>query len=64
MSELRLRMGPTPPCVCVWECECRLDELMTEGPWRRGVMGAAAAMVFTAMGAAYGTAKVSGHSGQ
>ena len=29
-----------------------------------GVMGAAAAMVFTAMGAAYGTAKVSGHSGQ
>lgn len=41
MSELRLRMGPTP-CEWEWECVCRLDELMTEGPWRRGVMGVAA----------------------
>lgn len=29
LSELRLLMGPTP---CVWECEWRLEELMTEGP--------------------------------
>lgn len=41
LSELRLRMGPTP-CVCEWECVCRLEELMTEGPWRSGVMGVAA----------------------
>lgn len=41
LSELRLRMGPTP-CVWEWECVCRLEELMTEGPWRSGVMGVAA----------------------
>lgn len=41
LSELRRRMGPTP-CVWEWECVCRLEELMTEGPWRSGVMGVAA----------------------
>lgn len=41
LSELRRRMGPIP-CVWEWECECRLEELMTEGPWRSGVMGVAA----------------------
>ena len=34
LSELRLRMGPTGPC--------REEELMTDGPWRSGVIGAAA----------------------
>ncbi|KAF3856097.1 hypothetical protein F7725_016820, partial [Dissostichus mawsoni] len=40
-------------CACVWArprasgsgSECRLEELMTEGPWRIGVIGAAAELL-------------------